>query len=333
VLGSGGLDQSALLVGERVGRGLLGAHHRGQRPGAQLQDGERRWTGQPPCLLVGVGAQHRCGHHQVGLGQQAGGPEVGPVEIDRFVDQRRGEVEGEAERKAEQSGEAGAEGRGAEQPDLGEVSATGHRSRVGDGAVSIDQVLDQFDDVLGKVLGAQVGAAPEGPCRGGIGARGTPEAEIDPSGVEGLEGGELLGHHHGGVVRQHDPTGSHPKRGGGIGQVPDQHRRSGTGHGRHPMVFGDPHPVVAEGFDDAGQTGGVGQGIGRGSALCHRGQVEHRERRHDLVNTRLVRILPLPASTGQAVVTTCSIRSSVFAMLAAVFTGRPPSRSRNRWRS
>ena len=125
-----------------------------------------------------------------------------------------------------------------------------------------------------------------------------PRPEVDAPGMQRLEGGVLLGDDQRGVVGEHDPAGSHPQGGGGVGQVADEHGRGRTGHGRHPVVLGHPHPPVAEPFDHRGQAGGVGQGVGRGRALGHRGQVEHGQRHHGGCNTAGSGDLP---PTGRAV--------------------------------
>jgi hypothetical protein len=57
-----------------------------------------------------------------------------------------------------------------------------------------------------------------------VGARGASDAEIDPAGVQRVEHAELLGDDERLVVGQHDPARPDADRGGGAGQVRDQHR-------------------------------------------------------------------------------------------------------------
>ena len=257
-----------------------------------MEDGQRGRTGQPLRLLVVVGAEDRRRHHHAGLVQHPGLPEVRAVEIERLVDQGGGEVEGEAEREPEHPRQLGAEGRRAEQPHLGQVATAGHRCRTGRRAVVVHQVSDELDDVLGEPLGTYVRPTPQCTGRVRIGARGAPEAEVDPAGVQSLERGELLGHDQWCVIGEHDATCADPQRGGGVGQVPDEHGGCGTGHRGHPVVFGHPHAVVAEGLDHPGQPGGVGQGVRRRRALGHGGEVQHGEGRHGRNNARGFRLLP-----------------------------------------
>ena len=190
-----------------------------------------------------------------GWSRRTEGRNVDAVLLERLVHLVGGEVVGEGEGEPEHAGQLGAEGGRAEQPHLGEVAPPGHRCRVGDGPVGVDQVVDQLDHVLGE--GVRTGSPVRRRARAVTwsvpGAR--PEPQVDAARVEGLEGGELLGDDQRGVVGQHDPAGPHPEGGGGVGQVTDEHGRGRTGHRGHPVVLGHPHPPVAQLLDDAGPAG------------------------------------------------------------------------------
>ena len=122
------------------------------------------------------------------------------------------EVVRERERQPEQAGDLGAVAAGAEQP---------HRRPVPDGryrehrAVAVE-VGHQLGELLREVVGAQrVGAAAQ---RGGgarVGARGAPDAQVDPARVQRLQGAELLGHDQRLVVGQHHAAGADPDPGAG----------------------------------------------------------------------------------------------------------------------
>jgi hypothetical protein len=75
----------------------------------------------------------------------------------------------------------------------------------------IGEVGEQLNHVIGEGIG---GTSSKGTSRRLIAARRSPEAEINPPAMEGLQRSELLGDHQGRVVRQHHPTSSEPNRRG-----------------------------------------------------------------------------------------------------------------------
>jgi hypothetical protein len=68
----------------------------------------------------------------------------------------------------------------------------------------------ETSELLGEVVGAEVGRAPQGARRERVGARRPADAEIDASRVDRLQHAELLGHHQRGVVRQHHTARADP---------------------------------------------------------------------------------------------------------------------------
>jgi hypothetical protein len=116
------------------------------------------------------------------------------IEGDGLVHLCRGEVVGEGEGQAEETGDLGSKGRRTEDPHLRQVTAAGHRCRLGGWAIGVDQVVDELHNILGKAFGGQVGVPSQRSGRGWVGAWRSAEPKIDPSRMERLEGGELLGH-------------------------------------------------------------------------------------------------------------------------------------------
>ncbi len=262
---------------------------------------------------------------------EARGPEDGAVPGQRLVDRSRAEVVGEGEGEAQQSGELGAEGGGAEEPHLREVPASGDRRRGWGRPLRGHEVGEEFDHVLGEALCPRSGA-PQGLRRHRVGARGPPETEVDASGMEGLERGELFGHDHRRVVGEHHPAGSHPQCGGGVGQMGHEDGRCRAGHRGHPVVLGHPEAPVPESLDERGEPHRVVEGVGDRGPFGHGGEIEDGQVGHGRSNVGEPRGLPPVGPVQSAAATSCSMRSRVRAMLRRVFSGRPPRRSTARWR-
>jgi hypothetical protein len=87
--------------------------------------------------------------------------------------------------------------------------------RLGRGEVSL-----QLQHVLREIFGGLRGAA-QGPESELIGARRAAEPEIDAAWKQACQGAELLGDHKWGMVRKHDPAGTHPNGVGSGGHVGD----------------------------------------------------------------------------------------------------------------
>ena len=152
--------------------------------------------------------------------------------------------------------EAGGVVGGAEQPDVGHrdrpgVSRAtgGRRRRPGCPTPSGDIRAITSSTYCGNRWTASgldaAGAVPQGVAGDRVGARGPPDAEVDPAGVGRLEQGELLGDDQGCVVGQHDPARADPDPLGGGGDHRDEDRRVRRRHGRHVVVLGQPVAAVA----------------------------------------------------------------------------------------
>jgi hypothetical protein len=93
-------------------------------------------------------------------------------------------------------------------------------------------------------------------------------------GVQRLQQGELLGDDQRRVIGEHHAAGADGDPVGHRGQVRDEHRRVGAGHGGGVVVLGDPDPPVPQPVGRLRHLHGVGQGVGGGLARADRGQLE-----------------------------------------------------------
>ena len=179
---------------------------------------------------------------------------------------------GERERQAEQTGGVGAVVARTEQPHLRPVAGGGGGD---DLRVRAGEVVEEVAQLRGELVADLAGVAAEGRRGDRIGARRPAEAQVDAAGVERLECAELFGHGERGVVGEHHPAGADAQRGGGVGEVGDQHRRRRAGDAGHVVVFGHPVPGVAEALDVLGELDRVRQCLGGGRAGRHRSEIEH----------------------------------------------------------
>lgn len=108
--------------------------------------------------------------------------------------------------------------------------------------------------------------------------RSAPDAQVDATGVESVEGAELLGDHEGRVIRQHHPTRSQPDRARARGHRRDDHWWRGGADHRLPVVLGVPHTPVPRRLRGESEIDGVAQGRGDRLAPCYRYVVEDGER-------------------------------------------------------
>ena len=206
-----------------------------------------------------------------------------PVQLQGLQRAALVEVVGEDERQPQPGRQLGAEPTRPQQQDLG------CRRRCRRGREPLPQpalpshVAEQpheIDDVAREVLGPQeVDRPAQGQRRLLARARRPAQAEVDPPGVQRLQGGHVLGHHQGRVVGQHDPARADPDPLRPRRQVGHEDRWRRAGHQRHVVVLGDPEPVVAQFVGPLRQRRGGRQRLGRRPALRDHGQVEHRERR------------------------------------------------------
>src|SRR5690606_26679581 len=79
-----------------------------------------------------------------------------------------------------------------------------------------------------------------------VAARRAPQAQVDPAGVQRLQGAELLGDGQRGVVGQHHAARTDPDPLGVRGDVRDEHAGGRGRDGRHVVVLGVPDPAVAQ---------------------------------------------------------------------------------------
>ncbi len=187
-------------------------------------------------------------------------------------------MRGEGVRQAQHRRELRAEGRRAEDPQRHLGAGAGHRldrlSRLDRGEEGL-----QLQHVLGEVVGFhRIDAQrPHGAL---VGAGRAPEAEVDAAGEEALQRAELLGDHHGRMVRQHDAAGADADAVGCRRHLADDHRRRRAGDAGHVVVLGEPVAVVAEAVGVAGEVDGVAQRVAGRGAFGNGREVEDGEQRH-----------------------------------------------------
>ena len=119
--------------------------------------------------------------------------------------------------------------------------------------------------------------AAERPHRGGVGAGGAAEAEVDAAGVERLQRPELLGDHQRRVVWQHDAAGAEADLLRVGADVGDQDRGRRAGDRADVVVLGVPDAPVAEPLRNLGEADRAGEAVGDVLGRPDRGEVEDRE--------------------------------------------------------
>ncbi len=122
--------------------------------------------------------------------------------------------------------------------------------------------------------------AAQRPRRRLVRSRGTAQAQVDPAGVERVQGAELLGDDQGGVVGQHDPAGADADGLRRRRHCADDDRGRGAGDARHVVMLGQPVAIVTQPFGVAGQINGVGERLAHIGAFRHGGEVENGQRDH-----------------------------------------------------
>ena len=140
----------------------------------------------------------------------------------------------------------------------------------------VGQVTLELENVLREVVG---GVHPSSQCAHGVlvGPGRTAEAEVDPSGVQRLQGAELLGDGQRRVVRQHDAAGAEPDRLGVSGDVGNEDARRRGRDARHVVMLGVPDPPVAQVFGGLGQCDARGETLAGRLAAADRCKVKNRE--------------------------------------------------------
>ena len=195
-------------------------------------------------------------------------------------------MRGHGEGKSEPAGHAGTVDRGAEYPHgragalpgdgphagaaglrgvEGVVGIAGGAQEEGSGGPFRHGFVSEIGEDLQNLLGeaARFGGPPA-QCGGRtlVGARGPPQPQIDPAGVEGGQGTDLLGDNERGVVGQHDPAGGDAQALGGGQDLPheDDGRRGQVGGGA--VMLGQPVALVAGGVGGTSEGDHVGEGVG-----------------------------------------------------------------------
>lgn len=130
---------------------------------------------------------------------------------------------------------------------------------------------------MGELLGTQTLAA-QGAAGHRVGARGPPQPQINPAGMQDFQGPELFGDNQRRVVRQHHSTGAHPDGLRGIGDMTDQHRGGRTADAFHVVMLGQPEAFEAQGLRMAGIGHAVSQGLSNGVALTDGSQFQQGKR-------------------------------------------------------
>ena len=140
---------------------------------------------------------------------------------------------GEREGQADVGGEVRGVVAGAEQPDLrrglGRAGARLHRRERVVRLEAVVQVADEVDHLLRERLDVggtlRVGEREHG---GVVAAGRAPDAEVDASGVERLQHGELLGDLERGVVGEHDAAAADADAGGVREELAGEYLRAGA---------------------------------------------------------------------------------------------------------
>ena len=139
-----------------------------------------------------------------------------------------------------------------------------------------------FYPVLGKPIGARGRIPAHGPRGQHIAAGRTAQTQIDTARIKRFQGAELFGDDQRRMVREHHATRAnaylarHPR------DVADYHRRRGTGDTGHIVVLGKPVALIAAVFSTLRQVHRVAKGLRRIAARENWGEIEHRERNHEV---------------------------------------------------
>src|SRR5690606_7918495 len=107
----------------------------------------------------------------------------------------------------------------------------------------------------------------QGAQRQPVRAAGPADAEVDPVGVEAVEGAVGFDDPQGDVVGQHDAAGPDPNAGGVGGGVGDEDLGGGRGDRGHAVMLGVPEAGKAQLVAQPGEIDGAGERVGGGVAL------------------------------------------------------------------
>lgn len=137
--------------------------------------------------------------------------------------------------------------------------------------------VHQFRYIAREIIDIAAHMATQGAHGRLIAARRAAKAEVDPPGVKGVQGAELLSYHQWRVVRQHHAAGPEMQGGGVGGEIANQHRGRCAGNADHIMVLRQPVAMIAARFGQPGEIQRVGKGFFGRRSLRDRRQIEHRE--------------------------------------------------------
>ena len=113
--------------------------------------------------------------------------------------------------------------------------------------------VHQFRYIAREIIDIAAHMATQGAHGRLIAARRAAKAEVDPPGVKGVQGAELLSYHQWRVVRQHHAAGPEMQGGGVGGEIANQHRGRCAGNADHIMVLRQPVAMIAARFGQPGE--------------------------------------------------------------------------------
>ncbi len=185
------------------------------------------------------------------------------------------EVGCESKGQSEHGGELCAEGAGAEEPHGNAASLARDGFHFG-GRIFGAEIVDELDDVVGKLVDVAIEVASE--CLGCdlVGAGSATESEVDAAGIQCFEGAELFGDNEWRVIGEHDAAGANADLRCGAGDMSYQNGSCCGGDTFHSVMFGEPVSSVPELFGVACELYAAAEGVGgRGVAVEDRGEVEN----------------------------------------------------------
>ena len=229
---------------------------------------------QVACSLVGIGEHCGCTHHDVGLFQVLGGLEVCAVGVYRLLQHCGRKMRSERVGQTQLCGKLRTE-QGRTQ------NVQGHlRALAGNGVHAVHggglaQEALQLLHLGGEAHGGRIVAAQSG---GGhrVGAGRTAHTQVNTAGVECVEGTELLRHHVGCVVGEHNAARTHANTLGCGSDLRHDHDGRRGQQGAGIVVLGDPETLVPVGLSRAGGIDGVEHGLVLALVGAVRHQVKHR---------------------------------------------------------
>ena len=186
---------------------------------------------------------------------------------------------GEGERQTQISRELRAIGARPEDPDRHVEPGAGNRLHRLSRRRRLE-IAHQLDDVARELVDLARKVSAHGASGDLIRAGGSAQPQLDPTGMQGGEGAELLGDQQRGMVRQHNAAGADTdiaRAGRDVGQ---RHRRRGAGNPGQVVVFGHPITPVAERLDMPREIERIAQRLTGIAAFDDRGKVKNGERKH-----------------------------------------------------